>query len=332
MKPRILHITSGHSMGWTGGISATLHSLSTSRLAQQFDFAAVPLTEATAAVETFQPQAIVVHAACSWRNLKTLWTLRRLAPLWLNEHHYCANFAAYNVPSRTRFYGLLRLSYRLTHGVLAASTAQRDWMVQERLATATKIKVIQSSRIVDGFLRLPPKVRPLNQPLVLGAYGRLCHQKGFDVLIEAVKQLPAHTVVLYIGGTGSDETALKTLAANSPNIQFLGRIDDVPGFLQRCDAIAIPSRWEPWGNVCLEARAAGKPVIVAAVDGLCEQVQECGLQVPPENSAALAQAIQTLAQLTPAELSEMGQLGRQSAQDAWEIYLNRWQQVLEAIP
>jgi glycosyltransferase involved in cell wall biosynthesis len=184
---------------------------------------------------------------------------------------------------------------------------------------------------VDQFLAIAPKSRQIDQPLVVGAYGRLCPQKGFDVLIEAMKHLNHNQVRLQIGGTGPDEAALKHQAQGCDTIQFLGRIDDVPQFLSQCDVIVIPSRWEPWGNVCLEARAAATPVIVTAVDGLPEQVQAFGQVIPAGNAVALARTLADFTQMPAQTLSQFGEQGRLSAQGAWDTYLDQWQSLLEKV-
>jgi glycosyltransferase involved in cell wall biosynthesis len=136
---------------------------------------------------------------------------------------------------------------------------------------------------------------------------------------------------LRIGGYGSQESELKQLAQELDNVEFVGQVNDVPAFLQQCDAVAIPSRWEPWGNVCLEAKAAAKPVIASDIDGLSEQINNCGLLVPPENPQALADAIQSLASLSSQELEMLGKQGRDSGKDAWETYLDRWEKLLLSV-
>jgi glycosyltransferase involved in cell wall biosynthesis len=331
MKPKIVHLVSGHSMGWTGGINATLQSLMQSRLSTQFDFEAFPLTTFLASSSKHRSAAIIVHAASSWRGLWALWRLKRFGSLIINEHHYCANFETFSVPSPFRFRWMLRLCYGLADRVIAVSEAQRHWMIEHRLVAPHKIVLIQSCRIVDGFLAVPPKPRRPDQPFVLGAYGRLSPQKGFDVLIQAMQRLSDPTIQLKIGGSGPDESALQQLAQDCSTVEFLGRIDDVPTFLSQCDAVVIPSRWEPWGNVCLEARAASTPILASAVDGLSEQVQDCGLLIPSENPAALAQGIQTLAHMSSTELVHCAHQGRQSAQSAWETYLTQWQGLMEGL-
>lgn len=329
MKPKICHFLGGQGMGWTGGIKATLKSLEMSWLAEKFEFITAPLSAADSVISQQQPDVMIVHAASSWRGLMPLWKLHRRGKLIINEHHYCAGFEAFNVPSATRFHTMLKLAYGMGDRIVTVSQAQRHWMLKNKLTTAAKISVIPFSRSIYPFFNTPAKPRLSHQPLVLGAYGRFSLQKGFDVLIHAVKQLSPDQVELQIGGGGNDESKLKQLAAGCPHIKFVGRIDDVPGFLSQCDAVVIPSRWEPWGNVCLEARAAGKPIIASAVDGLSEQIQDFGLLIPPDNSVALAKAIQQLIDLPAVELERQGQQGKASAINSWQNYLTNWERLLE---
>jgi len=95
--------------------------------------------------------------------------------------------------------------------------------------------------------------------------------------------------------------------------------------------VVIPSRWEPWGNVCLEAKAAGKPVIVTAVDGLVEQVTDCGLVVAAENPEALAQAITQVSSLDDAQIASWGRKGREAVRFSGDQYITAWGDLLEEV-
>jgi glycosyltransferase involved in cell wall biosynthesis len=250
-------------------------------------------------------------------------------PILLHDHHYCAGFEALNVSSTHRFRLMLKLFYGFSDHVLAVSQGQADWMEQRTLVSPQKLQVIQQCIPVDQCLAVEPK--PLYGSLVLGTYGRFCPQKGLDILLEAMRFIPKHVAVhLQIGGGGSPaaESKLKALAQGLENVTFWGWVDDVPAFLRTCDVMVIPSRWEPWGNVCVEAKAAGKPVIASDVDGLSEQIQGCGMLVPSQNPQELAQAIRAIAALSPQELEVWGKTGRASVEKAWEIYLERWEQLL----
>jgi len=147
----------------------------------------------------------------------------------------------------------------------------------------------------------------------------LVHDKGFDLLIRAMRQvidskIDAHCAV---AGSGPDEGQLRHLAGSlglGDRVHFLGFRDDVTGILAEAQLCAMPSRREGFGNVALEALSVGCPVVVSEVGGLPEVVGEsCGVLVPPENPEKLARAIIELA-MKPGLLREMGTAGRRRAE------------------
>jgi glycosyltransferase involved in cell wall biosynthesis len=324
---KVLHVLGTRGMGWSGGISATLASLAESGLGRWVSFRQATLEEAVAAARDWRPDLFLWHGACSWRALPTLLRLRRHCRGVGVEHHYSEAFTQHCVPHRRRFLTLLRLSYGLMERVVAVSEGQARWIHTAGLARSERLRVIPSSRRLEEFLAVPA-IASDAAPLRLLAYGRFTPQKGFDTLIQAVAALPAGLVELRLGGEGPEAEHLRALAAGRSEICFAGRLDHVPEELQRADAVVVPSRWEPWGNVCLEARAAARPVIVTDVDGLPEQVAGCGLIVPPDDAATLSQAIAKLAGLPQAERAQLGQAGRTSAAGAWTQYLANWEALL----
>jgi glycosyltransferase involved in cell wall biosynthesis len=324
---KVLHILGSKGMGWTGGISATLNSLAQSRLANWMELRQTDPEQASTILADWRPDLLIWNRASSWRGIPELITRRGLRQI-LVEHHYSSGFEQHRVPCKWRFRAMLRLTYGLMDRVVAISAGQQQWLQIQALVDPNKLRLIRSSRTLDPFLQIPEK--PNSEGcFTLGAYGRLTAQKGFDCLIQAVQQLPVGAVQLYIGGQGTEEVALKQLAKAHPYIHFLGRIDDIPQFLSDCDAVVIPSRWEPWGNVCLEARAAARPVLVTDVDGLAEQANACGLKVIPGNVDALAQGIRMLMRATPKQRQGWVKQGRMSASRAWEEYVDAWENLLE---
>lgn len=132
-------------------------------------------------------------------------------------------------------------------------------------------------------------------PLVSYA-GRLVYEKGVQHLIEAVPALrsafPGLRVV--IAGDGPHRPDLEALAATMPEVSFTGFLTghDLTALMGASDCYVVPSIYEPFGMVALEAAAAGTPVAAAATGGLEEIIEHglTGVKFPSGDSAALAEA------------------------------------------
>lgn len=108
---------------------------------------------------------------------------------------------------------------------------------------------------------------PDDVPLLL-APGRLHDAKAHDVALHALVDIPlAH---LWIVGTGPLEKPLKDLSEQlnvADRVRFLGWRSDMGALYAACDAVVFPSRFEPLGNVVIEAWLANKPIVAAASQG-----------------------------------------------------------------
>lgn len=232
-----------------------------------------------------EADVIVSHLTVSWRGLPALVTLRAMHPsarLLHVEHSYTRGFTALNVTAKRRFCALLRVAYSLFDEVVAVSNTQADWMRSRALVTAEALRVIEPQVDLSGFLDLPAPARPVR---VIGAIGRLERQKGFDVLIEAFRKTTHPEARLMIFGEGSERARLEEIAQGDSRIVFRGHAGDPVAAFAEVDAVALPSRWEAFGIVAREAIAAGRPTLVATVDGLAdlgpdEAVQVKGLHIP----------------------------------------------------
>ncbi len=136
-------------------------------------------------------------------------------------------------------------------------------------------------------------------PLVLGL-SRLVPRKGFDIVIDAVAELPG--VQLAIGGTGRDAARLQRRARGNPDVHFLGRVAeaDLPRVYGCADVFAMccRDRWagleaEGFGIVFLEAAACAVPAVAGRSGGAHEAVADCetGFVVEPRDVAAVRAAI-----------------------------------------
>ena len=132
--------------------------------------------------------------------------------------------------------------------------------------------------------------------VVCGA-GRLTRVKGFDLLIDAVAQLPgAH---LWLVGDGDQADALREQAERagiSARVKFLGWRDDPTEVIAAADAFVLPSRDEPLGNALLEAWGAGVASVATRTDGpnwYATHEGDC-LLVPVGDARAIAAALARL--------------------------------------
>ena len=105
---------------------------------------------------------------------------------------------------------------------------------------------------------------------VLVAAGRLEHEKGFDLLIEAMALLPDTRVQVVILGEGRLESELRALARKhglDGRVHFAGFQKNPFAWFAKADAFVLSSRYEGFPNVVLEALACGTPVISTPAPG-----------------------------------------------------------------
>jgi glycosyltransferase involved in cell wall biosynthesis len=135
------------------------------------------------------------------------------------------------------------------------------------------------------------------RPYIL-AYGRLSHQKGFDLLIRAFATTTSadSEIDLIIAGEGEDAGLLKQLVGElglGTKVIFLGRAtgEQVVQLLNGALFVVISSRWEPFGIVALEAMAAGKRIVATRVGGLTEFVEGTVNRLVPPTVEGIAEGI-----------------------------------------
>lgn len=331
--PHIVHLLDDASLGGVTRFIATLsgrHGLDACHTQALVDGNRPPPAAVTA-------DLTILHLSASWSRLPMLAALRmrrgivaRRRPIVIVEHTYTAAFERLHVPDRRRFRTMLRMAYGLANRIVAVSRAQAHWMEEAGVTRAPKLIVIPSvsdTRTLDG-LALPQR-RP-GAPLRLGALGRYAPEKGFDVLLAAMRRLPPHVAELALVGSGPALEALRGEAAGMANVTIGGPITDIGAWLSDRDCIVVPSRRESYGLAAFEARAAGRPLIASAVDGLPEQiVAGNGLLVPPDDADALAAAIADIARR---DITAMGAAARLSQEGQLTQAIAAWRALLATAP
>lgn len=103
--------------------------------------------------------------------------------------------------------------------------------------------------------------------------GRLGARKGLDLALRALAEVDDESVEFLIAGTGRHEESLRELARElgiADRVRFLGYVpdEDLPVLYSSADVFVLPSRYEGFGLVLLEAMACGTPVIGADAGGI----------------------------------------------------------------
>ena len=182
---------------------------------------------------------------------------------------------------------VLRASLR--RASLVAATTEESRQTIEALGASRVVVEAQcgvNDEELDAFARFPCRTE---SPFRLVSIGRLLHWKGFHLGLQAFARFNrlSPDSQYWVVSSGPEAGALKQLAADlgiAHRVTFWGRLPeltDVYGKLAEADVLVHPALHEAFGNVCLEALAAGRPVICLDAGGPSLQVtDQCGFKAP----------------------------------------------------
>lgn len=198
---------------------------------------------------------------------------------------------------RALYAGIERALAHLSHAVICVSEAERRHALEIGLPAARLVCVPNGLDAGPVPAFAGPTVPPGH--LVAGFVGRLEAQKGADLLIEAVialhaRGVPVHTLIAGDGPLRATLAARLEAAGCPRAVTWLGEVDG-RGVMTALDLLVMPSRYEGFPYVLLEALHAGLPVVCTPVGGVEETVQDGhnGRVVAPE-PGAIAAAIESL--------------------------------------
>ncbi|MDD5455797.1 MAG: glycosyltransferase [Candidatus Margulisbacteria bacterium] len=194
---------------------------------------------------------------------------------------------------------VLRKGLKQADHVTACSKATLDEINEQYLDVSCKSSVIYNGIEPNEF---EVAVTPVPDRYIF-ATGRLTYNKGFDLLIKAFslieKKYPE--LKLFIGGSGEceNELANQIMKLNlSAKIILLGRLDRLQtvSFMKNSMFVVMPSRYEPFGIVALEAMAAGKAILATNKGGPPEFVSDRknGLLVDPSDVGEFTEKLEEM--------------------------------------
>lgn len=175
----------------------------------------------------------------------------------------------------------------------------------------------------------------LSEKRVILYVGRIEPLKGLDILLKAVARLEdrADTRLLIVGGRPGEDAELerlKTIAAQlgiADMVSFTGAVKQtlLPNYYSAADVFVLPSYYESFGLVALEAMACGTPVVVSRVGGLKSFIRdgETGYLIPWRCPEPFTQRLDMLLS-NPALRETMGKAARAKAQQmGWSVVADR---------
>ncbi|RMF79784.1 MAG: glycosyltransferase family 1 protein [Nitrospirae bacterium] len=249
---------------------------------------------------------------------------------------------------------------RPRHRVMAAverrcfRAARRVVVNSERVAAeAERHYGVPRSRITVLYNGIDPdRFREADRAAARAAYGerfpaaadrvRLLYvgsgfrRKGVDLLLRALARTP-HRGRYHLAVVGKEPRAgrYRRLARRlgiGPQVDFTGPLAEVDRLYLGADCFCFPTRYEPFSNACLEAMAAGLPLVTTAANGVAELLTEGGGRVVQEPEAVAELAAALAAASDPAWRAEQGARAREvAARHTLEGYQAAWTRLLLAL-
>ena len=209
-----------------------------------------------------------------------------------------------------------------------------------------KISVIGNGVDIERFAKADPNIgrellKVQRSEICIGLVGRVCHQKGVDLFVQAAiqvaSQLPQARFVIV--GDIESQTLYEQCQASIESagltecIRFVGHVDDAAPTIKALDVLVVPSRWEGFGLILVEAMAAGVPIIASRVGAIPEVTQRGRVAqlIPSEDADALATEMLTLASYDSMR-DRLVRVGRQRAEDfSWQTSVDAISSVYDQI-
>lgn len=222
-------------------------------------------------IRDYQPHIVHLHSSFAGALVRTNAAFRRSGAALV----YCPHgwsFAMDTTPARKYVYAAIEKKLaRLTDLIIVNSQSEYDYAMAFGLPPE-KLNIVK-----NGITCTPaPKILPKSGPLRLIFVGRHDRQKGLDILFDAIENHNFPDIEFHIVGDSILGNRRDRSTPMPPNVIFhgwLARSQVIP-LVERMDALVVPSRWEAFGLVAIEAMRAGVPVVASNRGALPEIVQD----------------------------------------------------------
>ena len=282
--------------------------------------------------------------------------IRQYRPTLIVTHEYKSNFYGYlasritGVPHLIHYHGATaedvkvklynaidRWVLRRTQGIVTVSSETKRRLVAAGVEES-KINVVINAVPDSAFEKVRYEYEEFDESLPFAVCaGRLSHEKGVDILVEALALLKKSGAQLncLIYGEGPEEERIKSLIDHhglGESAKLVGFQKDLRGPFGAMAFLIIPSRSEGFPLVLLEAWAQAAPVVATPVGGLPDLIadNENGMLAKAAEPKALADAIGR-ALKTPDFKTRCGQAGARLVKEKYnfEIQVERLEEIYE---
>lgn len=235
----------------------------------------------------------VIHAQSSlWGGISAAYVAKKYnIPLVITEHSSVKR----GQYVRESYYKRIVNSYKSADAIIAVGNGLKKEI--EELTNRKDIKVI--GNLVDLSLFDIRDIKKESDEFIFFSVAFLEGEKGFDTLIKSFsKKFKNEKIRLVIGGDGSQREWLEGIAKSEGienQVTFTGALsrEEVSSWMNKCDVFVLPSRYETFGVVYIEALASGKPVI-GTFNGGAEDIvsKDVGILVEIDNIKDLSETME----------------------------------------
>ena len=268
------------------------------------------------AIDTFRPHVVHLHSSFAGLVLRPALAARPQAPSVI----YCPHGWAFSRETG-------RLSHQVSKAAekLLARTTDRIICISAdefNEAVRAGISADRLTLVPNGISKTRPEPPPVaaiwpSEKAKVLFIGRLDRQKGYDLLIEAARRLED---VLDVRIVGASVVSKFDGPAVPPNVTLLGWLDrhEIETHLEAADLVVIPSRWEAFGLVALEAMRAAKPILAFRIGALPEIVVDgvTGVLCKPVSATELVQGFRRALDL---DLKVLGHRGYERFKQYYDV-------------
>ncbi|WP_166385158.1 MULTISPECIES: glycosyltransferase [unclassified Polaribacter] len=213
---------------------------------------------------------------------------------WWKQHSMGSDMDEKVMEKTYRFKERIRKEYfvyQMCNFVIATTLPQVDLLVQQYDVLSRNCSMIPPGIDENRFFPVPSKendkirLKYDIKPTDILALGRMAHNKGYDLLIRSLPTVfelcPEARLVAAIGGDSQqDRDGIETLKVLAKELGVMDKIkwknyiadEDLANVYRSASIFVMPSRYEPFGMVAIEAMACGTPSVITVHGGLCDLI------------------------------------------------------------